>query len=101
MLLSSPGISVYSHAKQSRYSFSSVIISSRKAGSNLLLINVGRGLSPGPMSTSSKSSADVNPYPSLPSSKKSAANASESSLSAMSAANTGRWQEKLFGQPHG
>src|SRR6185437_9314683 len=81
--------------------FSSAIISSRKTGSNFLLINVGRGLSPGLMSSSSKSSADVNPYPNLPSSKKPAANAGESSLSTRSAANTGRWQEKLFGQPHG
>jgi hypothetical protein len=40
-------------------------------GSNFLLINVDRGLSPGPMSTSSSSSSDVNPYPSFPSSAKS------------------------------
>src|SRR3954463_6863988 len=32
-----------------------------------LLMNVGRGLSPGPMSISSSSSADIPPYPSLPS----------------------------------
>ena len=36
-----------------------------------MLINVGRGLSPGPMSISSSSSADVNPYPSFPSPAKS------------------------------
>jgi hypothetical protein len=49
-------------------SFSKAIISSRRHGLNFLLMNVGRGLSPGPLSTSSSSSADVNPYPSFPSS---------------------------------
>jgi hypothetical protein len=47
------------------------IIGSRRDRSNFLLTNVGRGLSPGPMSTSSSSSADVSPYPSFPSSIKS------------------------------
>jgi hypothetical protein len=36
-------------------------------GGNFLLTNVGRGLSLGPISISSSSSADVNPYPSFPS----------------------------------
>src|SRR3954462_5656420 len=40
-------------------------------------MNVGRGLSPGPMSTSSSSSADVNPYPSLPSPARSMLNTGE------------------------
>jgi hypothetical protein len=71
MLLSNPGISVYSQAKQSEYSFSNAIIGSHRDGSNFLLINVGRGLSPGAMSISSSSSADINPYPSFPSSAKS------------------------------
>jgi len=47
MLLSRPGISVQSHTKQSRYSLNSAIIGSRRLGSSFLLINVGRGLSPG------------------------------------------------------
>jgi hypothetical protein len=71
MLLSNPGISVSSQAKQSEYSFSKAIIGSCRDGSNFLLTNVGRGLSPGPMSTSSSTSADVNPYPSFPLSAKS------------------------------
>src|SRR6185436_14013330 len=82
MLLSRPGISVYSQAKQSWYSFNSAIIGSCRLGSNLLLINVGRGLSPGPISTSSKSSADVNPYPNLSSPVKSTMDAGNSSSSA-------------------
>jgi hypothetical protein len=52
------------------YSFSKAIIGSRRDGSNFLLTNVGRGLSSGPMSTSSSSSADVNLYPSFTSSAK-------------------------------
>src|SRR3954464_1146142 len=71
MLLSNPGISVQSQAKQSGYFFNRAIIGPRRLGSNLLLIKVGRGLSPGPMSISSSSSADVNPYPSFPSPVKS------------------------------
>jgi hypothetical protein len=57
--------------KQSEYSFSKAIIVSRRDRSNFLLINVGRGLSPRPMSTSSSSTVDVNPYPSFPSFAKS------------------------------
>jgi hypothetical protein len=53
--------------KQYEYSFSKAIVGSRRDESNFLLINVGRGLSPGPMSISSSSSADMNPYPSFPS----------------------------------
>src|SRR3954464_11674658 len=74
MLLSNPGISVQSQAKQSGYFFKRAIIGPGKLGSNFLLINVGRGLSPGPMSISSSSSADVNPYPSFPSPVKSMLN---------------------------
>src|SRR3954464_9207350 len=74
MLLSNPGISVQSQAKQSGYYFNKAIIGPRRFGSNFLLINVGRGLSPGPMSISSSSSAEVNPYPSFPSPAKSMLN---------------------------
>jgi hypothetical protein len=58
-------------AKQSAYSFNKAIIGSRKHGRNFLLTNIGRGLSPGPISISSSSSANVNTYPSFPSSVKS------------------------------
>src|SRR4051812_10931401 len=37
----------------------------------VLLINIGRGLSSGPMSISTSSSADINPYPSSSSSVRS------------------------------
>src|SRR3954463_6694287 len=49
----------------------------RHRPSFFLLINVGRGLSPGPMSISSSSSADINPYPSLPSPARSMLNTGE------------------------
>jgi hypothetical protein len=53
------------------YSFSKAIIGSYKHRRKFLLTNVGRGLSPGLISTSLSSSADVNLYPSFPSSVKS------------------------------
>jgi hypothetical protein len=58
-------------AKQFAYSFNKAIIGSRKHRCNFLLTNVGRGLSPEPISIFSSSSADVNPYPCFPSSVKS------------------------------
>jgi hypothetical protein len=42
--------------------FRRLVTDSHKFGSNLLLMNVGRGLSLGPMSTSSSSSSKVNSY---------------------------------------
>jgi hypothetical protein len=62
-----PDISSYSQAKQSRYSFKRFISSYLYLGSNLALTYVGLGLSPGPISTSSSKSVDVNPCPNFPS----------------------------------
>jgi hypothetical protein len=52
-------------------SFSKAIIVSHTHGRNFLLTNVGCGLFPGPISTFSSSSADVNPYVNFPSSDES------------------------------
>jgi hypothetical protein len=53
------------------YSISKAIVGSRRHGLNSFLINIGCGLSPGPISTSLSSSSDVNPYPNFLSSVKS------------------------------
>src|SRR3954467_13208880 len=52
-------------------------MATRHRPSFFLLINVGRGLSPGPMSISSSSSADINPYPGSPSPARSMLNTGE------------------------